>query len=153
MTDKPIKNSHDAPAETPIETPASTIRTRRFRDRKKRGAIILQAEIQPDMVAQLVQLGWMHASESRDRSAVTAAIGACVLHSLSAGLKPPAPDRAYVPVDVRAVEAAACWLKPGTAITAETAGQALGTAVKCGALVNFGPREFSERLKAMAGIN
>ena len=56
-------------------------------------------------------------------------------------------------VDQEAIQAAWPWAKPGSQPTAENAAKALSNVAKCSALVGFGPQEFGERLKAMAGIN
>jgi hypothetical protein len=94
---KVLKNGHDKPAE--VHT--STARTRRYRERRRKGFVVLQAEIQPDMISALVSLGWLHASEKANRQAVTAAIGALVLRSLSAAVTP--SDKPLLAVDVEAV--------------------------------------------------
>ena len=149
---KPKPNGHD-PEPAAEVTNASTVRTRRHRARKRKGVVLLQAEIQPDMIGALVGFGWLHESEARNREAVTAAIGALVYAALNAGVRPAHSGKAFVPIDLQAVEAALPWLKPGEAVTSESAGRAVANVAKCSAAVGFGPVEFSERLRALAGIN
>jgi hypothetical protein len=145
---KPNGACHDE-AETPIES-AATIRSRRFRDRRKRGAIVLRdIAVEPDLISALVQNGWLHESEARNREAVTAAIGGIVYQALNAGVKPAQPGRAYVPIELRAIEAAWPWARPGSQPSAESAGQAIGAAVKCARIVGFGPEVFAAHMRQM----
>jgi hypothetical protein len=145
---KPLKNGHDPVSAAESPNPA-TVRGRRYRERKRRGVVILQAEIQPDMTQALVQLGWLHESEARNRMAITAAIGALVYQALSAAMRPAHPGKVYVPVGLDAVRDATCWIRRGEPITAESAGQALGTLSAAAATVGFDPQAFTVRLHAM----
>jgi hypothetical protein len=149
---KPLKNGH-AP-EPAAEVPnANTIRTRRYRERKAKGLVVLRdIEVTPDLAAALTANGWLHESERGDRAALLAAIGACLYKSLSSGVTP-SSDKALLAVDMRAVEAALPWLKPGEAVTPESAGRAVGIVSKCAAQVNFSPSEYASRARRMAGIN
>jgi hypothetical protein len=146
MSEKPKANGHDKGAEIHVTNPA-TIRSRRFRERKRKGVVILQAEIQPDMTQALVQLGWLHESERRNREALTAAIGALVLRSLSAGVSP--SERPLLEIDPEAIQAAWPWAKPGSEPTPETAARAIRTLSACAATVGFSPAEYSARLMRM----
>ena len=105
-------------------------------------------EIQPDMIAALVGLGRLHPSE---KEAVTSAIGALVLRALQGGVSP--SEKPLLAVDLDALQAAWIWGKPGSQPSPKNAAKALANVTRCSALVGFGPEEFGERLKAMAGIN
>jgi hypothetical protein len=129
-------------------TNASTIRTRRYRDRKRRGAVYLQSVIEPDLIACLSSLGWLHVSERNNREAVTAAIGALVLRSLSAGMTP-SPTKATLEIDLEAIRDALPWLRPETPINSQSAAKALETVARCSATVGFSPAEYSTRLMRM----
>jgi hypothetical protein len=143
---KLLKNKHDPEPAAESPNPA-TIRSRRYRDRKRKGIVLLQAEIQPDMTQALVQLGWLHESEARNRASVVAAIGALVLRALSAGVTP--SQKALIEVDPAAVLDAASWLRPGVQLSQQTAGQALETLSAGAATVGFGPAAYAQRLNAM----
>jgi hypothetical protein len=146
---KPLKNGHDAPKGY-SQSPGA-IRSRRHRERKAKGAIVLKSLlIEPDLISALVQLGWINPVERGSRDAVETALNAVILHTLSYGVTPQKP---LLAVDMRAVEAAIPWLKPGEAITPESAGRAVGIVSKCAAQVNFGPAEYASRARQMAGIN
>jgi len=85
---KPNGACHD---EAEVQDNPATVRSRRFRERQAGGILVLRdIEIAPDMVQALIACGWLHASEMRNREAVTAAIGAIVLRSLAAGVTPSA---------------------------------------------------------------
>ena len=90
-----LNNGH-AQAKMPSQS-AGARRSRLFRARKARGAVILQAEIQPDMISDLVQLGWLNSIEVRNRRAVTDAIGACLHQALAAEMKPAQARQAVRP--------------------------------------------------------
>ena len=106
--------------------------------------------IERDLAQALVQFGWLHESERQNHEAILAAIGACLFRGLSAGVTP--SGKPLIEIDLEAEKDAWVWAKPGSAVTPENAAKALSTVAKCSALVGFGPREFSKRLKAMAGI-
>jgi len=55
-------------------TQPSMERTRRYRQRKQTGAVVVGFEVEPDAIAALVDLGWLPASEAADPGAVTAAL-------------------------------------------------------------------------------
>lgn len=52
----------------------SVDRTRRYRQRKQTGAVVIGFEVEPDAVAALIGLGWLPANEATDPGAVTAAL-------------------------------------------------------------------------------
>ena len=118
--------------------------------RKQKGVVVLRnLEIGREVLDALTAHGWLHEVEGRNREAVTAALSALTLASLNAGMKPVQPGKAYIPVEISAVDDAVGWLKPGTAITAESAGQALGTLSGCASLAGFTPAIYAGRLRAM----
>ena len=49
-------------------------RTRRYRQRKQTGAVVVGFEIEPDAIPALVDLAWLPADEAADPGAVTAAL-------------------------------------------------------------------------------
>ena len=104
--------------------------------------------IEPDLVQAMVQCGWLHESETRDAGAVEHALFALIMRALGSGMTPN-PARATLEIDVDAVHAALPWLKPGTPVTSQSAGKALGTAVKCAKIVGFGPEVFAARVRQM----
>ena len=140
-------NGHDKEAtETHVENPGSA-RMRRSRERRRQGIVLLKKiEIGPDLTSALVEFGWLHESQRQDEGAVSDAIGALTYASLNAGIKPIQTGKALVPVALEAIQEAAGWLKPGTPITAETAGQALSIVARCAATVNFGPSTYASHL-------
>ena len=142
-----LKNGH-AQAKIPSQSPGA-IRMRRSRDRRKRGAVVLQAEIEATMIEALISCGWLHSLERDDRVAVTSAIGAIVYQALNGGMQPAQPGKAFVPVDLQALQAAWPWARPGSPVTPENVGQAIANVAKCSALVGFGPSEFGNRLMRM----
>jgi hypothetical protein len=144
-----LKNGH-APAKTLFQSPGA-ICSRRYRDRRKRGTIVLKPiVIEPDLAQALVACGWLHGIEASNRAAVEHALFGLVLRSLSNGVSP--SEKPLLEVDLGAIQDAWIWSKPGSAVTPENAAKALSNVAKCSALVGFGPVEFGERLKAMAGI-
>jgi len=142
-----IKNGH-APAKIPSQS-ASARRMRLFRERRKRGAVVLQAEIQPDMISALVQLGWLNGIEVRNRQAVVAAIGAIVNQATAAEMRPALAGKLFVPVDMQALESALIWLKPGEPVNVQSAGKAVGIVAKCARQVGFLPAEYVRRAREM----
>jgi hypothetical protein len=145
---KPLKNGHDKEAEPRVETLAAR-RSRRFKERKARGAVVLRAVvIEPDFVAQLAANGWLHESEARNAGAVEHALHALIMRALASGMSPnPAKDT--LEVDVEAIQDALAWLPDGTPLDARSAAKAIGTAVKCAALIGFGPAEYTSQLRRM----
>jgi hypothetical protein len=107
--------------------------------------------IEPDLAQALIQCGWLNALERNNREAILAAIGALLYRALSAGVAP--GEKPLLAVDLRAVEAALPWLKPGEAVTPESAGRAVGIVSKCASQVRFTPAEYASRARQMAGIN
>jgi hypothetical protein len=154
ITSKPLKNGHDvdSAAETKPEN-ANTARVRRYIERKARGAVVLKAiVIEPDFIVSLAANGWLHESETRDAGAVEHALFALIMRALSSGMTPN-PAKATLEIDVGAIRDALAWLPAGTQLTPQSAARAISTVSRCARTVNFGPVEFGERLKVMAGLN
>ena len=63
-------------------------------------------------------------------------------------MKPAEPGKAFVPVDLAAIQDAICWLRPDEReqITPEAAGKAVGIVSNCAAAVNFGPSTYASHL-------
>ena len=145
---KPKPNGHDTTEAVPVET-RGAIRKRRYKERRARGAVVLKAVvIEPDFIAALAANGWLHESETRDAGAVEHALLALIMRALGSGMTPN-PARATLEIDVDAVHAALPWLKPGTPVTSQSAGKALGIVARCSATVGFTPQEFANRLRQM----
>ena len=109
--------------------------------------MLRDVEIAPDMISALVACGWLHPSKARNREAVTAAIGAIVLRSQSAGVTP--SQKALIEVDPAAVLDAAPWLRPGEQLSTENPRRVVGTVAKCARIAGFTPEVFAGRLNAM----
>ena len=148
---KPLKNGHDP--EPAAEVPnGNTIRTKLYRERKRKGVVVLRdIVIEPDLAQALISCGWLRDTEKRNREAILAAIGALLYRSLSSGVSP--SEKPLLAVDVGAIKDALPWLKPGEAVTAESAGRAVGIVAKCARQVGFLPAEYVHRARQMAGIN
>jgi hypothetical protein len=63
-----MENPVEAPLPCPISPAAE--RQRRCRERRQRGAMVLQIVISPASISDLIRLGWLHHSELADREAV-----------------------------------------------------------------------------------
>jgi hypothetical protein len=152
---KPLKNGHaPEPAAPGPHGPenANTIRTRRYRERKAKGFVVLRGiEVTPDLAQALISCGWLHESERQNREAILAAIGACLFRSLSAGVSP--GEKPLIEIDLEALQAAWPWAKPGSQPTAQSAAKALGTLARCAAQVGFDGPEYASRARQIAGIN
>ena len=144
--DKPLSNGH-APAKT-LSQSAGAIRSRLFKERKRRGAIVIRdLEIGREVLDALTATGWLHESEARSREAVEHALAALLMRSLQSGVTP--SNKPLIEIDLEAVRDAWTWARPGSQPTAENAAKALSNVAKCSALVGFGPSEFGNRLMRM----
>jgi hypothetical protein len=144
---KPLKNGHD-PSPVAESPNASTIRSRRFRDRKRRGIVVLRdVEIAPDLVAAMVECGWLHEAERCNRDAISASLGALIMRALGSGVTP--SQKPLLAVDLEAIQDALPWLKPETPINSQTAAKALETVSRCAKVVGFGPEAYAARLNAL----
>ncbi len=65
-------------------TSSAAIRTRRYRDRRDRGAVVINFEVEADHLECLVDQGFLAADEATDRAKVADALG-LVLFGLSEG--------------------------------------------------------------------
>ena len=145
-----LKNGH-APAKT-LSMTAGARRMRRFRDRKAKGIVVIpDIEVASAAIDILIAGGRLHPSQRQNREAVKLALSAICARVLSSGVRN--SDLPIVEADVKALQAAVAWVRPGTQPSMQSVGKALSTVAKCSALAGFTPREFGERLKVMAGIN
>ena len=140
-------NGHDKSAEVHIE-PGSTVRSRKARERRKSGTVVLRnTEVGLEMLDALVLHGWLFEAEKSNPAAVSDAVGALLYASLSAGIKPIQTGKALVPVSLQAVNQAAAWLRPDEReqLTPESAGRALSILADCAELSGFNPQVFTAR--------
>ena len=146
-----LKNGHNAPKA--LSQSASAIRQRLSKERRHRGAVCIQSVVEPDLVAALVSFGWLFEEHKQDPGAVHDALSALTYQALSAAMRPARGGKAFVPVSLEAIQHAAGWMRPGTVLTAEAAGAALGTLARCAAQVGFDGPEYASRARQIAGIN
>ena len=148
---KPLKNGHDP--EPAAEVPnANTVRMRRYRDRKRKGVVVLRdIVIESDLAQALISCCWLNALERNNREALLAAIGACLFRALSAGVTP--GEKPLLAVDVGAIKDALPRLKPGTPVSSQSAAKALEILSRCAAQVGFDGKEYASRARQRAGIN
>ena len=102
---------------------AGTVRSRRHRERKKQGIVVLRdTEVGPEMLDALVAHGWLFEEQKHDAAAVHDAVGSCLYQALNAGMKPSRAGTAYIPVAMDAVADALPWLnlRPGEQVTSES---------------------------------
>ena len=136
--DKPLSNGH-APAKAYSQS-GSAIPHAQKQGKAQEGALVLKSIlIEPALLSVLVQCGWLNPVERGNREAVVAAIAAVVHQAVAAEMRPAQTGKLFVPVDMRALEAALCWLKRGEPINVETAGKAVGIVAKCASQVRFTP--------------
>lgn len=64
---------------------SATDRMRRLRARKRRGVVVVPVEADLPVIETLIDLGWLKADYSEDRSAVGSAIGRMVQDLAKAG--------------------------------------------------------------------
>src|SRR5271165_3759809 len=128
MSKKPKSNGHDKAAEAHVETGAAR-RSRRFRERKARGAVVIRhLEIGAEVTAALAATGWLHETEMRDPQAVEHALSAIMMRCLQAGVTN--SGKALLEIDPEAIAAAWPWSLPGSDFTPANAAKALGTVAK-----------------------
>jgi hypothetical protein len=92
---------HDNLTKVKVSTPApptpGATRMRRYRDRRKRGGMLIEIELSPDALDDLVALHWLDPAKRQDADAVAAAV-ILSLEVLSAGVPAvtsrPYPERA-----------------------------------------------------------
>lgn len=53
-------------------------RVRRHRERKARGAVVVSAEMTPELIARLVEYGWIEKHQKRDKAKIGQAIPAAL---------------------------------------------------------------------------
>jgi hypothetical protein len=148
---KTLKNGHDEP-KTPSQSPSAR-RQRLAKSRKARGAVCIQSTVEADLITALCEFGWLPEEQKRDAGAVHDALSALTFQALSAGMRPARSGKAFLPISLEVIQAAASWLKPGVQLTAETAGNAVGTAVKAAHLSGFGPAEYAEHVQKLIDAN
>jgi hypothetical protein len=146
---KSLRNGHDAPKA--LSQSQSAIRSRRYRERRKRGVVIIRdIEITPDLAQALISCNWLNALERNSREALLASIGALLYRSLSSGVTP--SEKPLLPVDLEILQAAWIWAKPGTEPSPQAAGRAIGTAIKCAGQLGVSPETYASVMKQRVGI-
>jgi hypothetical protein len=68
-----IKKGSD-PALTELERPRRADRWKAYRARQRRGAVVVQVEVSPELINLLLGLRWLEEREIDDRRAVASAI-------------------------------------------------------------------------------
>jgi len=58
----------------PIELSPGAERTRRWRERRQQGVVVVHLDVAPDVAGRLVSLGWLDASRRGDREAIATAL-------------------------------------------------------------------------------
>jgi hypothetical protein len=64
----------EAAAERHVNPSPGAMRTRRARQRKQRGVVIVNVEVTPDLTAGLIRLDWLDAAMAGDKKAIAAAL-------------------------------------------------------------------------------
>ena len=101
------------------------------------------------MIEALISCGWLTAWKGTTGLPSQAQLAPSSIQALNGGMQPAQPGKAFVPVDLQALQAAWPWARPGSPVTPENVGQAIANVAKCSALVGFGPSEFGNRLMRM----
>ena len=70
----------------PSVTSPGAERTRKFRERRKRGGVLIEFEIVGSALDQLIALGWLPANGRGDKSAITSALIELADRALATGL-------------------------------------------------------------------
>jgi hypothetical protein len=58
----------------PVELSAGAERTRRWRERKEQGVVVVRADVAQDMVAKLIRFGWLDEAKFGDKEAIATAL-------------------------------------------------------------------------------
>jgi hypothetical protein len=77
----------DAMNVIPSVTSPGAERTRKSRERRKRGGVLIEFEVVGSALDQLIELGWLPANGRCDKGAITAALIELADEALAAGLR------------------------------------------------------------------
>ena len=71
----------------PNATSPAAERTRRSRERRRRGGVLISFEVVGAALDQLIELGWLPAHSRNDKSAITSALIELADRALAVGLR------------------------------------------------------------------
>jgi hypothetical protein len=58
----------------PVESSLGAERTRRWRERRRQGVVVVSFDVAPDVTAKLIRLGWLDATKRSDKEAIATAL-------------------------------------------------------------------------------
>jgi hypothetical protein len=61
-------------SEQPVELSAGAKRTRRWREKREQGVVVVRVDVASDVAGKLVSLGWLDPSRRGDRTAIATAL-------------------------------------------------------------------------------
>jgi hypothetical protein len=86
------KRAANTMTDTAVKHATSAARTRAYRQRKREGCILVRMDISVDGARALQLLGWLSPSDTRNPSALAAAILALGSAALTKGIRPADPQ-------------------------------------------------------------
>jgi hypothetical protein len=58
----------------PVELSSGAERTRRWRERRRQGVVVVSFDVAPDVTARLIRSGWLDATKRGDKEAIATAL-------------------------------------------------------------------------------